>query len=167
MAQTSITVTFVTEDADGPDGRDLLSCDLDEDKHVEVYGEAKSRFLVGETAYIRVFRYPPDKILRYETSDGTLGVAGSGVAELTDRLTFANAKEASLGKPADSIQNVYWYGRSGGGLDLDIDKITLASEVVAVADVTYRASFQRFALTLRSIPSDVDEYPVLVFFWTE
>jgi len=174
MAQSSVTVSFVTDTEDGESG-DILTCDLDNEKHIQVYGEedgdGKSQFMPGETAYIRVFVWPPARSVYHEASDGNLGGAGTGTATIKERIQFQRSKEASLSKPTSGIDSVRWLGSSGVGMTVkDGNKVELAMKTISVAEVEYRSAYKRFALTLTSLPIDLaddEDYPIVCAFWTE
>jgi hypothetical protein len=153
MADQSINITFVT--AEVAAGESLV-VDLDADMN-----DDKSQFEYGEKAYFRIFAYPDSMIITVEKSDGTITSEGSGEAEVEEDIVFANTNTATSSKPVKSIVSQEWLGTSLGSVSATGTKITASQEGVAVLKLTYKADFERRALSLPT--QDEDEYTVVIF----
>ena len=139
-----------------------LSLELDSDYNASVYGQSKSSFAPGETAYLRLT--PGGGAYTMACSAGTVGRAASNVPyTVEDDLTFANEKSASLS--ADPLNTVAWewLGRSGGTPLFNGRSVSVASPVTAVLHCEYTASGDRLRLTVTSADmGGRDELPVVV-----
>lgn len=160
MAEQSLTITFVTATGSAEES---IKVDLNEQKHIEVYGEAKSQFFFGETAWFRIFTEPADLEYTVTVSDGTYAQGGPGTATFEDEIvTFPNTSEASVGYPVADIVSTEWLGRSLGALAPFGEKLKASQAGVAVAMVTYTASYRGGSISLTT-REGYDEYQVLVY----
>ena len=95
----STTITFISE-ASLEDDMATIVVELDDEKNEEVYGEEKTQFLYGETAYFRIYKYPPEMSIQITASDGAVTDHTSGTSTEEEDVTFANTNEGSLSKPS-------------------------------------------------------------------
>lgn len=174
MTQTaSATITFVSESAIETEGYSL-KVELDDEKNEEVYGEKKSRFEIGETAYIRVFAKPISMNLQFFLSSGVYSEEGTGRVVKSEVLTFSNSNEKSLSYPlvsesftqvstdTDDAQTYMWYGRAVGSVSFENGNVKLSQTGYGVLKINYRSNFRRYGIKLTSVPDGVSEFPVIV-----
>lgn len=156
---TSTTITFVVKGLDSSGGG--ISVELDEAKN-----NGKSQFESGDTVYFKVFCSPSSMSVTPYSSDGSVTLEADSTCEVKDQLVFALEKEASLSKPATGALTSYkWLGKNNGGslsLNSSGTSAVVSTEVVAVCDVAYNATYKPGSLSGVVIPSDIMEYPVVV-----
>lgn len=157
MANSSMTVTFVTESSDSA----TIVVELDGEKIEEVYGEDKTQFLYGEKAYFKIYKYPSDLSIAITQSDGTIASEGSGTSDESENITFTNSKTGSTSKPVKSVTGSEWLGNSLGAVSVVGEDVTANTKGVGILALDYTASFTRHSLTVSG--KSEDEYPVLVY----
>lgn len=161
---SNVTIQFSSpggSDPGGDSGLDL-SLELDSEYNASVYGQTKSAFAPGETAYLRLT--PGGGAYTMASSAGTVGRAASNVPyPVEDDLTFANETAASLSDDPLNTVAWEWLGRSGGTPLFDGRNVSVASPVTAVLHCEYNAKGDRLRLTVTSADmAGRDELPVVV-----
>jgi hypothetical protein len=159
MANTAITVTFVTEDeltdAEG-NIYTSLQVELDSDRN-----EGETRFLFGSKAYYRIFKSPTDLVIAQTQSDGIITSEGVGTEEITEYITFADTNKGTIGYPLDSIVSAAWLGNDLGALSYVGNIVTASQTGVGVLKVVYNAIFTRHAISV-NVDGET-EYAVLIY----
>lgn len=170
MANNTITTSIVIDFKSSSEGDALLTAEVD--GYPEVDGglnKGETSFKPGDQPAYLVFYSSNVSILDHVTSlSGGAGYLslGTRLVDVEEFVTFANEKEVSLSKPAASSVSVTWYGTNLGSVTLNDSKTKLqvASEGVAVAKVSYKATAHQFRLTGNAgIPSGTKEYQILVY----
>lgn len=162
MADSSITVTFVTQTSeDAEENNQSIHVELDDEKNLEVYGEEKSQFLYGEKAYFRIYKYPDSLAISLTQSDGTLTNEGSGTSETSENISFTNTNEGSAAKPVNQITGSSWLGKSLGAVSAVGTTVSASQTGVGVLKLEYTSNFTRHAISVEQ--KTEDEYPVIVF----
>jgi len=160
---SSVTITFATSTA-GAGGS--IYVELDEEKHIEVYGSSKSSFLFGEVAYFSILTDPIDMGYEIIVSDGVLADQGNGLystpADEPLIATFADAKTASFPKPVDLVTSYSWLGNALGNISYDRRGMTISEQGVGVLEYFIRSAFARKSISLANPGGGVTSYPVLV-----
>lgn len=159
MAETSLTVTFVTDvitDDSGTPINASIQVALD-----SVRNNDRTQFLYGSKAYFKVYSAPSDMSLQLIASDGTITEEGSGTEDIDDVVTFGNSDNGSVTYPVQSIVASEWLGKSLGAVHGEGNRVVSVNSGVGILDVTYRTPFRRYAI---SVPTkDVDEYAVAIY----
>ena len=96
-------------------------------------------------------------------SDGQLLSGQSLSIPQEELLTFANAREAKLAKPASGAVTLRWLGRDLGRTTLGADGMTLTSEKtgVAIAKVSYSSQARAYGVKPPTLPKDIYEYSIV------
>lgn len=170
-AKQSIVVTFGTDTIE--DGQ-ILVVELDEEKHLEVYGSARTSFLYGEKAYFRIYKYPSDMEITIKTSvdssdpgavrsegGGTTGESGLAASNDTLQFTATNGTNyAGTTKPIKAIVDSEWIGDSLGAISFEGATVFASKNGLGVLDLDYKSSFTRHSLSIS--PKPHDEFRVIV-----
>lgn len=150
----NLTVNFVRPAGDGGSGDDpgnggtfTIALSLDAAKNAEVYGqESKTTFAPGETAYILA---APSGVYVLTASAGTIKAEGTGIPKsVTESVTFANSRAATLPSTPMGAVSWEWQGRSGGTPLFTGANVTVPVAVTGVLKCTYAVAVSRFSLTL-------------------
>jgi hypothetical protein len=155
-----------------------ISLELDEDKHLELYGDSnKSDFYPGERCYFRVL-FSGDYNATYGSTLGTVSHGtGTGLKTITDTITFQGESTASLSYLPASVVSYSWLGhvmveQTGGTFTLvdtiaplfnDKD-ITISKNVIGLLICVYAAEYKRCSLLVSA--NDMGAYtslPVVVY----
>lgn len=155
MANTSITVTFVTE-AENLDVNAVLQVQLDSTLNL-----GETRFLFGSKAYYQVFFSPSTMTITQTASDGNITEEGSGTEEVTEYITFANSNEGSTGYPIGSVVSAEWFGTNLGALSYIGNTVQASKSGVGILKLIYNSAFNRYAISVQSTGDS--EYYVLVY----
>lgn len=159
MANTSLTVTFLTEVITDDSGEPIeasIQVALDSARNND-----RTSFLYGSKAYYQVFTAPSTLTLTNTPSDGTITSEGAGLETIETIITFPNTNQSSVTYPVYSIESTEWLGNDLGAVHSEGDKIVSAQAGVGVLKITYKAYFRRYAI---SVPQrDEDEYRVIVY----
>lgn len=159
MANTAITVTFVTEDELTDEEGNVytsLQVELDSDRN-----EGETRFLFGSKAYYKIFKSPTDLVIVQVQSDGVITDEGVGTEEVTEYITFANTNKATINYPLDSVVSAEWAGNDLGALSYTGNVITSSQVGVGVLKVVYNVIFTRHAISVNV--EGVETYAVLIY----
>jgi len=160
MANTSLTITFVTEEKN-LENNASIQARLDDEYNKDEEGEAINQFLYGSKAYYQVFTSPEDLVLTQVQSDGTISPEGSGTAEIEEFIHFVDSYESNVTYPVRSIISSEWLGTNLGAVSVEGDKIKSSQKGVGVLKITYSAYFRRFALSLST--RDEEVYYVMIY----
>ena len=159
MANTAITVTFVTEDEITDEDGNVytsLQVELDSDRN-----DGETRFLFGSKAYYRIFKSPDTLVIIQTQSAGVITDEGSGTEEVTSYITFANTNKGTLTYPLESIVSAEWLGNDLGALSYIGNIVTSSQSGIGVLKVVYNAAFTRHAISVNV--DGVTEYAVLIY----
>ena len=160
--QAQATINFSATGSSDGGAFGSLSLELDADYNASVYGQTKSSFAPGETAYLRLT--PGGGVYTMASSAGNVGRAASNVPyPVEDDLTFANEKSASLSADPLTAVDWEWLGKSGGTPLFDGRNVFVSAPVTAVLHCEYTAKGDRLRLTVTSADmAGRDELPVVV-----
>jgi hypothetical protein len=158
MANQTITITFVSETGDGGGGagNEIIQVELDSERN-----NGKTRFLFGEKAYFKIYKYPSTMRLTLDSTDGTIFDEGSGTSDEEELITFSNSNEGSADKPIKSVTSSNWIGRSLGSISAAGRTVTASQKGIGVLDFKYKADFIRKSISV-PVKDGYDEYPVVV-----
>lgn len=159
IAEQVLAIDFVTAETAGSE----VLARLDD----KMNGE-KTSFAYKSTAYFQVFSNPADLGLTIETSDGTVGGAGSGSETFSEFVGFAGTNRGRLTVPAESITSTRWLGTDLGTVThLGGTELQSSRSGVGYLKITYTARFRRYGLTVADprqtlAAGEDDVWPVLV-----
>lgn len=155
MAETSLTITFVTSAEQAAQGGSV-SVELD-----SVYNNSKTQFLYGEKCYYKIFTYPILATLSQISSAGVITNENSGYTTVTEQIVFSNSNTSSVSYPVNNIVSSNWLGRNLGSVSASGTVITSSQSGVGVLEITYRTYYRRYAI---SVPTKSNaSYKVLVY----
>lgn len=152
-ATTSTTITFTTRSADGGG----ISVELD-----EAANNAKTSFNSGDTVHYLVHTQPLNMVVENITSSGSVSANGTKQVTVEETVTFAKEKTATLGKIPTGPVVWSWIGRDGGLPSFSGSAITLPADAVGVLKCSYPTTPKAFSLSGVTIPTGMDEFPVVV-----
>lgn len=155
MASTATTITFVTQALNG--GAGTIAIELD-----EVKNNKKSQFSSGDTVFFKAFTSPLTMQLDSDSSAGTVTIGQSASGDITEILTFANAKEATVRFIGNSIKSFRWFGNNLGQPTLNGNQVTIAAAGIGALEIVYAATYREGNLSGVTIPAGVKEFPVVV-----
>ncbi|MEA3272338.1 MAG: hypothetical protein U9P90_01570 [Patescibacteria group bacterium] len=159
MANTSISIKFVTNVDDVGAEQNIIKVELDDE-----YNNNETTFNYGTKAYYRIYQYPDSGSMTvYQTqSDGTITAEGSGSGDQEEQVTFANTNTASSGFPIKSITDTTWLGNDLGAVSGTGTTIKSSQVGVGVLKIEYTADFTRHAI---SVPTqgELEEYTVIIY----
>lgn len=159
MANTAITVTFVTEDElEDEDGNVYTSLQADLDSEAN---DGETRFLFGSKAYYRIFKSPTDLVVAQVQSAGVITDEGNGTDEITEYITFANTNRGRIGYPLESVVSAEWLGNDLGALSYVGNIVTSSQVGVGVLKVVYNVIFTRHSISANA--EGETEYAVLIY----
>lgn len=115
----------------------------------------------GQAARFRVYKYPPEMVLSVIPSDGSVAYLTSGTATIEGEFVeFVDTAEGQAQRPVASLTSYDWLGNSLGTLTATGGERLAASVAgVAVARVSYTASYELWSLTLPQ--RDADSWQVV------
>jgi hypothetical protein len=128
----SVAVSFQSGKAGQADAAGAASLSLDDEKNLAVYGEAKSTFQAGETAYLKLHEAGPRYNL--DCSAGVVGVDATNIAySYTENIQFALSLAEDLQRIPDTTNTIsyVWIGKSGGTPLFSGKIVALPSKVTA------------------------------------
>ena len=108
MSNEILLINFSDPPSDsGSDAESAISLELDRDRHIDLYGEARTSFVVGETAYLRfLFQFNPvtgqeDKYTLTHTKNGLNGISvkitGTKVPfKIIETLSYVNSNVENI-----------------------------------------------------------------------
>jgi hypothetical protein len=132
---TSLVIQF---GQDAADERIVAALRAELDTRPDGFNSGRSRFKIGEKAYIIVTMGEPLTITPY-TSAGTLKFSQKTDIEFTEVVAFVDQK-ASVSRAVKNIKNREWMGNNGGAITHSGRDLTSSATVkVAVAKITYVA----------------------------
>lgn len=149
MADKILTIRF-TDPSVSPDA--FLELELDEELN-----DGKTEFAPGESAFIRVKRYPRDIYTMLSSAGDIVRTAVNTYQAITDeQVEFCYEKEQDLDDRPDSPVSYDWIGRDPGIIPtIDGKTIQFSSEVVAIMSVDYNYLYDRWKLHNISHDGDV------------
>jgi len=159
MANTAITVTFVTEDELTDEEGNVytsLQVALDSDRN-----DGETRFLFGSKAYYKIFKSPSDLIIAQVQSAGIITDEGVGTEEVTENIAFANTNKGTISYPLNSLVSADWLGNDLGALAYVGNIVTASQSGVGVLKLVYNTSFTRHAISVNV--DGVETYAVLIY----
>ena len=164
MAETSVTLTFITE---AEKAGETLIMQLDDDAIKSFYGlaegETKGSWLFGDSVFIAVFKYPATVQYEIVSSAGTLTPDGNGIKSITKEwITFGKKSEGNLSLPKTGDLSHSFYCTFDGTVSAEGQSITLSQPALGVLECDYSAAFDRYKLTLGEM-SGYSEFPVIVY----
>jgi len=157
---TNVTVTFSAPAGVSTAG--ALSLSLDSEYNIKIYGQTKSTFAPGQTAYLRLLH--GGNIYTMESSIGTIDKVASNVFyTTTENITFANTNTASLSNNPIEKVTWNWIGKDGGQPQFDGKTITMNEAITGVLHCEYQVAGDRLALnvTIPDMGTEI-EIPALV-----
>ena len=154
-ATTSTTITFVTSTAENGNGN--ISVELD-----DAANNDRSQFASGDIVHYLVHTDPIDMTVSNTTSAGTVAANGTKQVTVSEIVTFAKSTTGRLNKVPTGTVTWSWIGRDGGAPTFAGADITLASAAVGVLQCSYPTTAKAFALSGVTIPTGLDEFPVVV-----
>lgn len=154
MGSTSTTITFVTQSLSGSGS---IAIELDSAKNGD-----KSQFSSGDTVFFKVYTSPLALALDQASSSGQVTIGSTANGDVTEKLTFANVKEATLRYLGNSVKSFRWFGNDLGTPTLNGNLISLQAAGIGVLEVVYSAAYREGNLSGVTIPAGVKEFPVVV-----
>ena len=151
-ATTSTTITFTTRSLSGG-----ISVELD-----EAANNGKTSFASGDTVRYLVHTNPLSMAVENITSAGTVAANGTKQVMIQETVTFAKEKTATLAKIPTGSVTWSWIGRDGGLPSFSGSAITLPADAVGVLKCSYPTTPKAFSLSGVTIPTGMDEFPVVV-----
>lgn len=151
-ATTSTTITFTTRSLSGG-----ISVELD-----EAANNGKTNFGSGDTVHYLVHTNPLAMTVENITSAGTVAANGTKQVTVEETVTFAKEKTAPLDKIPTGPVVWSWIGRNGGTPTFSGANITLPADAVGVLKCSYPTTPKAFSLSGVTIPTGMDEFPVVV-----
>jgi hypothetical protein len=155
MANTSITVTFVTDTEDVEENASI-QVQLDSERN-----DDETIFLYGSKAYYQVLFSPSSLTISQIASDGEITEEGSGITEFTEYVIFSNSDEGSAQYPVSSVVSAEWQGDGLGALSYTGKIVKASKSGVGVLKLTYNAAFNRYAISVSD--REETEYYVVVY----
>ena len=153
MVDKAVIVSFTTDQ--------LIGVELDEVRHLEVYGSLRTQFQYGEKCYFRLYPYPIEMVLTITVSDGIISDEGSGIEIVTDEIiTFSGSASAQTNKPIKELTAYSWLGPPQGEPTFIGKILTIPDPVAGVMKISYTTDFVRKAISIGV--KRVLEYSVVV-----
>ncbi len=147
----SIQIDYNTSDGvggDGVGGAGELSLALDAAKNTAVYGQSKTTFAPGETAYLRVIS-PSETAYTTDTSMGTISAGATDVPySYEENLSFLNSKTATLAYLPYNTVTHSWIGVSGGTPTFSERVVSISTSAVAILHCEYQMLGDRLKLVV-------------------
>lgn len=144
MTVNASAALFFQDPSDTP-GADI-ALDLDEEKNRQVYGQSKTTFAPGETAYLRLIS-SSDAAYTLLSSAGSLSRAASRVPYAEEEnLFFSQEKTARLRHLPRGGVSWQWLGHSAGTPLFAGRSVSINSPAVAVLNCQYETLGDRFRL---------------------
>ena len=130
MSNKSVTINFTDptsqendDDDDGNVAAEPVSFELDSERHIEIYGEAKTTFSIADTVYLRLLHQLGNKKLVFFSTNQKkvlLKIAGRNVHfGIVETLSYTNSNSESITySPADTISSadIEWLAPVDGDL---------------------------------------------------
>lgn len=127
------------------------SLELDDEKHIQLYNEARSTFSVGQSAYLKLLGLT-GRVYSLNSTAGTVVKNAVGVIyQHSETIQFQLARTASLQHLPHGEITWEWIGRSGGTPLFTEDQIRLPQEVVGLLSCSYKVRGDRLQLTVQDI----------------
>ncbi|MDY6903679.1 MAG: hypothetical protein SWH61_03245 [Thermodesulfobacteriota bacterium] len=175
MKTATLQITFRSEDdpeqenEQDSENRLALSLSLATDQIVAYYGEEKSVFESGKPCFFKLSglarNVSGDTIgtYQYQSTLGALSVLSDKMPDtVTEDLTFAYEREASLSQTPIGGFTGEWIGNSGGSFVVQGKTVRLAQPGVGILRCTYASYATILRLAGVTLPQGVEEIPVLV-----
>jgi len=143
------------EDAEEADETELdreprgsLSLSLDGEYNTKIYGQNRTTFAPGESAYLRLVSSMAESVQKH-TSAGSLSVHSSNVPSAqSEEITFAMSDTGQLRQKPEGGVAYSWQGNNGGTPVFDGRQIKLPEPVVAVLKCDYSVKGSRLRLNV-------------------
>lgn len=153
-SNVSTTITFTTQTLGSGSS---IAIELDPVKNGN-----KGQFASGDTVFFRVYTSPLSMPLDKASSSGIVSIDASATGDITETLTFANSKEATLRYLGNSLKSFRWFGANLGTPVLKGNVITLPEAGIGVLEVVYDATYREANLSGVTIPVGIKDFPVVV-----
>jgi hypothetical protein len=133
-----------------------LNLSLDDPYHQSIYGEEKTVFQKNEAVYLKIYPAYAESNYSLVATGGSISKHNTALNEtVTETLTFAKEKEATLSRDPVGSVSVSWVAGSGS-LVFDGRRAYSTTEILGVAQATYQAKYDRLKLvTSESMTADV------------
>ena len=119
-------------------------------------------FRPGDPVYYLTYAGQNVSIAQQIATAGGIASVGGGNRQVTETVTWANVRDASVSYPVSGGLSVAWQGRNPGKASLSGDKtLRLPSAGVGVAEVTYSTTYQAWRLS--GVPTSIEN----VLIWIE
>ncbi len=152
--QSSLRLQFIgqslDEDSliDGDPGSRSIALELDNHYNISVYGQQKSVFAPGESAYLKMM---PGVSASYRSSAGSISRQASNVPYVhVENVSFAMTRSASLQFAPNGSVSWEWLGHSGGSPLFEGRTVTLQSDTVGVLRCQYTVMGTRLRLLVNN-----------------
>lgn len=158
----TVTASLVVQIGDDAAGQGLLRAEID--GREDGFNNGETNFVPGDTPHYLVYTGASTVVTQHVSTLGAISSLGRRTREVEEVVTFADAREASVGYPVRSGLSVDWMGASPGAVQLKgEDRLVLPEKGIGVATVTYTTEFEVFRLS--NLPGTVNgkaDYSVLI-----
>ena len=118
-------------------------------------------FRPGDPIYYLTYAGPGVSIVQQIATAGGIASVGGGNRQVTETVTWANVRDASVSYPVAGGLSIAWCGRNPGKAALSGSKtLRLPDAGVGVAKVTYTTAYHAWRLS--GVPTSIEDVLILI-----